>query len=129
MQVNTTEVMTVVWSPPRFHASQGLGRRFLTKIRLFPPDALRELVQPTLACHPRHPLAGPVWLVVEAVKHSYPILEYIADSCPMSGCGTIRLFACRLYQGEAHCGQVARMKRFVYGLPVPLLISMCPHLG
>jgi hypothetical protein len=123
-QMTSAEVMTVALVAAEFFGgNQEWSRRFLQEHGYIPTMLSKSRFNRRL-----HALPDTLWqalfaLLAEAVKQSNPTQEYIVDSCPVPVCDNIRIFACRLYQGEAFRGKVASKKRFVYGLRIHLLIS------
>lgn len=123
-QMTTAEVMTVALVAAEFFTgNQELSRCFLHEHGYIPQMLSKSRFNRRL-----HRLPDTLWqalfaLLSEAAKQSNPTQEYIVDSCPVPVCDNIRIFACRLYQGEAFRGKVASKKRFVYGVRVHLLIT------
>ncbi len=123
-QMSTAEVMTVALVAATFFVgNQDLSRRFLKEHGYIPRMLSKSRFNRRL-----HQIPDTLWqalfaLLAEAAKQANPTQEYIVDSCPVPVCDNIRIFGCRLYQGEAFRGKVASKKRFVYGLRVHLLIT------
>ena len=123
-RMSTAEVMTVALVAATFFVgNQELSRRFLKEHGYMPAILSKSRLNRRL-----HALPETLWqalfaLLAEAAKQINPTQEYIVDSCPVPVCDNIRIFTCRLYQGEAYRGKVASKKRFVYGLRVHLLIT------
>jgi len=123
-KMTTAEVMTVALVAAEFFTgNQELSRRFLKEHGYIPKMLSKSRFNRRL-----HAISDTLWqalfaLLSEAAKQSNPTQEYVVDSCPVPVCDNIRIFTCRLYQGEAFRGKVASKKRFVYGLRVHLLIT------
>ena len=47
---------------------------------------------------------------------------YSIDSFPLPSCDTIRIKRSRRYRGEAYRGFIARKRRYLYGLRLPVMI-------
>jgi len=124
-KMTTAEVMTVALVAATFFTgNQELSRCLLKEHGYIPTMLSKSRFNRRL-----HALPDTLWqalfaLLAQIAIKTNPTQEYIVDSCPVPVCDNIRIFTCRLYQGEAFRGKVASKKRFVYGLRVHLLVTV-----
>ena len=122
--MSTAEVMTVVLvASALFAGNQERSRQFLWEHGYIPNMLSKSRLNRRL-----HAIPDTLWqalfaLLAEIAKQTNPEQTYLVDSMPVPVCDNIRIFRCRLYQGEAYRIRIASKKRYIYGLRVHLLIS------
>jgi transposase len=123
-QMSTAEVMTVVLVASAFFCgNQERSRLFLKEHGYIPRMLSKSRLNRRL-----HAISETLWqalfaLLAEIAKQTNPEQTYCADSLPVPVCDNIRIFRCRLYQGEDYRIRIASKKRYIYGLRLHLLVS------
>ena len=113
-KMSTPEVMTVVLVASAFFCgNQERSRLFLQEHGYIPTMLSKSRLNRRL-----HTIPETLWqalfaLLAETAKQTNPEPTYCVDSLPVPVCDNIRIFRCRLYQGQAYRTRVASKKRYI----------------
>ena len=122
--LSTAEVMTVALSAATFFGGNvDRSRLFLHEHGYMPTMISKSRLNRRL-----HSIPQPLWrtlfdLLAATSKESEASQEYVVDSLPIPVCDNIRIWRCRLYEGERFRGYIASKKRYFYGLRVHMIVT------
>jgi hypothetical protein len=124
VRLSSAEVMTVALTASAFFGGNiDRSRLFLHEHGYMPTMISKSRLNRRLHTIPPSRWEALFAVLAAVFKEGNSSGEYVVDSLPIPVCDNIRIWRCRLYEGEEFRGYIASKKRYFYGLRVHMIVT------